>query len=333
MGLVAGPGLFRLILALAVLVSHVSKIEIGRIAVLLFFYLSGYWVTRLWRTRFSDGRLLAFYGSRFVRIWPLYIVSLVITVWILGGDLGLRNILILGVASKAPDPLYVSWSLDVELQFYLILPVAAWLLTKPWRAAQALLVVAVTAGGWWLNHLTGVVTVAQYLPAFVLGLLTWQYDWRPGPRAAALSLIAFLAGSALLAIRPETRIYLTEGEPDPLDWDVFAFLWMLPLLPYVAHSLTLPSGALDRRLGELSYPLYLIHMLVIVIAANLVGRDLGARVLACGLAVIVALVLYRLLDRPIDAWRQRVFEPKPLEPDPQGWRRDGRRAEANGKRI
>ena len=35
---------------------------------------------------------------------------------------------------------------------------------------------------------------------------------------------------------------------------------MIPLLPYVARSLTVKSSKLDRHLGNLSYPLYLVHL-------------------------------------------------------------------------
>jgi len=50
---IAPPGLFRFLLALAVVVSHLSKLDIGRMAVLLFFFLSGYWVSKIWITKFE----------------------------------------------------------------------------------------------------------------------------------------------------------------------------------------------------------------------------------------------------------------------------------------
>ena len=39
-----GPGVIRLILAALVMFSHMSRFQVGRIGVLLFFFLSGYWV-------------------------------------------------------------------------------------------------------------------------------------------------------------------------------------------------------------------------------------------------------------------------------------------------
>ncbi|HEX5264198.1 MAG TPA: hypothetical protein VFW13_11760, partial [Phenylobacterium sp.] len=51
---VVAPGAFRLILAAAVAVSHVSRLDIGRLAVLLFFFLSGYWTARIWAEKFQS---------------------------------------------------------------------------------------------------------------------------------------------------------------------------------------------------------------------------------------------------------------------------------------
>lgn len=125
-GLVVPPGLFRMLLALAVVVSHVSGWEIGRLAVLLFFFLSGYWVTHVWDAKFGQGRTWAFYGARFFRIYPLYLLALLGVALLGGKPLHWPNLTLLGVASAPDDPLAVSWSLDIELQFYLVLPLIVW---------------------------------------------------------------------------------------------------------------------------------------------------------------------------------------------------------------
>jgi peptidoglycan/LPS O-acetylase OafA/YrhL len=62
-----GPGAFRLLLALAVLVHHsVGFIACGAPAVYLFFVLSGYWVTLLWDRKYSGlaHPYLVFWSSR-----------------------------------------------------------------------------------------------------------------------------------------------------------------------------------------------------------------------------------------------------------------------------
>jgi peptidoglycan/LPS O-acetylase OafA/YrhL len=65
---------------------------------------------------------------------------------------------------------------------------------------------------------------------------------------------------------------------------------------------------IDRLVGELSYPLYLAHELVISVVfetlkAGPTGREIAVVVLAIGVAAAVWLVI----DRPVDAWRHRRF--------------------------
>src|SRR4051812_48778350 len=72
--LVMPPGAFRLLLAALVVASHITHFDIGRIAVLLFFYLSGYWVTKVWVEKFGQRNTLRFYAARYLRIAPLYLL-------------------------------------------------------------------------------------------------------------------------------------------------------------------------------------------------------------------------------------------------------------------
>lgn len=316
LGLTTKPGLFRLILALAVVASHVTGYEIGRLAVLMFFYLSGFWVSELWRNRFAPDRLLVFYGSRAFRIYPLYILCAVGAAIFTGEALQLANWSLLGVASTSHDPLSVSWSLDVEMQFYLLVPAIVWLLAKPWRTGQAILVALVTVAGWLAFWRFGIVTVAQYLPAFALGVLTSVHDWRPSKRLAHASLGLFAVFTLAAWALPITRTFLLKDLPDPFDRDIFGFLWMLPLVPYIAHSLRVRSDSPDRHLGNWSYPIYLVHAPVIAYARETMGAGVGPKALAVFAALAISGAVYLLVDRNVEKWRQRVFEPRPPSPLP-----------------
>lgn len=307
-GLVAAPGLFRAVLALAVVASHVSALEIGRLAVLMFFFLSGFWVTRLWETRYAPDRLAAFYGSRWFRIWPLYILCAAGAALAAGQALRPVDFSLLGIASSDRDPLYVAWSLDIELQFYLLLPALAWLLSRNGKVAATMVLAAATAAGWLAFWHFGIVTVAQYIPAFALGMITYLGKWQPSRRMAHLSLAAFLAFTVATHLIPYTSTFLVKDVPDPFHRDIFSFFWMLPILPYIAHSLTLPSGGVDRKLGDLSYPIYLVHAPIVMGLQQAFGVSTPIKVLAIGLSLAVAVAVYFLADRPFDAMRQMIFE-------------------------
>mgnify|MGYP001048317776 CR=1 FL=1 len=305
--MILAPGAFRLLLALAVMASHVSRWEVGRLAVLLFFFLSGYWVTRIWSSKFSMNRLGAFYGARYFRIAPMYLLVMSVTAALTGAPILLHNLTLLGVASVGKDPTGVSWSLDIELQFYLLVPFLVTLVATSPRTAVALCA-AVPLLGWFVLHPMGLVTLAQYLPAFMLGMFTSTQKYAPGRRMALTSLAAFGTATIALMLFPATFKLLDKLQPNFIDQDIFAFLWMLPLLPYVAHSLTLKSSSLDRHFGNLSYPLYLVHFPIILWAVEHFGEGPISKLLACGLSCIVALILYVLFDRPVDAIRLRIFE-------------------------
>ncbi|RAK66546.1 acyltransferase family protein [Phenylobacterium kunshanense] len=305
LGLVAPPGAFRLMLAFAVVLSHMSGFDVGRLAVLLFFFLSGYWTARIYQEKFGGNRVGLYYLSRYWRIAPLFFIITVAAAlarnqW---DDMGWTNLTLLGIASWGYDPTGVSWSLDVELQFYLLLPLALAFLV---RAPKVTLLASVVIGafGWWLHERHDIVTVAKFLPVFMLGALTHVAAWKPGNRSAMLSLGAFIAMTAVTAATP----FFRKSTPDPFDHDIWGMIWLLPLLPYVAHSLTIRSTSFDRHLGNLSYPLYLVHYPVIALMASAYGHGLPSKLATLVISVILAVLTYFLLDRPLDRIRVRVTE-------------------------
>ena len=134
---VLGPGLFRVMLALMVVASHMSNLEIGRPAVFIFFILSGFWVMRMFCEKYHSNRtVLPFYLSRLLRIGLPFLAAFLIywSVLLAQGtplDPSLaKGLLLLGVASHHQDVLGISWSLDIELQFYLMIPVLYLLLFR-----------------------------------------------------------------------------------------------------------------------------------------------------------------------------------------------------------
>jgi peptidoglycan/LPS O-acetylase OafA/YrhL len=298
-------------LATAVMVAHLSSLDIGRIAVLLFFYLSGYWVTKIWDEKFEGRDALRFYASRWLRIAPLYYLALLLAAAVVfHRAIPAPSLTLLGVASANGQPLPVAWSLDVELQFYLLLPLLAPLLGLR-GASAALVAAALVLAGWESFYLTdpwshwpgGVMTVFQYLPCFALGALTHRTGWKPTERTAMLSLGAFGAMTFITSLTPFIRT--TEV---PFDHDIYDFFWMLPLLPYVACSLAVRSSPLDRHLGNVSYPLYLIHAPMIVFIEMHVGRGLAPKAITFAAAMGLAVAIYWLIDRPMDRWRVALTE-------------------------
>lgn len=319
---VLAPGALRMILAMAVVVEHVSRLQLGGPAVMVFFMLSGYWVMRMYADyyRFARRPLLTFYLSRFLRIWMPYAIVLLLALAVYALVPGIGHgfpdwtaLTILGMASTGRDVIGITWSLDLELQFYLLLPLL-WLAmsslsSAPARWCFAALLILGSAAGWLLSWSMGIELVLAYLPLFVAGAAIHLHGLRAGGRAAALSVAAFaLVGLAFCAITP-LRPYLLYGMDNPVQNDLFAFLWPCLLLPFVAYNVRCPSDALDRHLGNLSYSLYLLHYPVIVILRDIVGRDftdLEKLLLLC-LMPVVAFVFYLAIDRRCERLRRDVI--------------------------
>lgn len=292
------PGAFRLFLAGLVMISHLSSASTGRIGVILFFLLSGYWISDLWRRQGKYG-IGMFFVNRFLRIWPLYIIAVLIASYALGRNLHIWNWTILGVAS-APDikPLGVEWSLDIEAQFYLLLP-----LVMIFRPAWWLIIPA-TVIGWLIVYYSGFHNVFMYLPAFGAGMMLYHCREAPLPVSWPIAVVGFVALTAMFALFHSGRAMLSNKIPDVMNEDIFAMIWAIPLVAYIGESLRLKSGKFDRHLGNLSFPLYLVHEPIIQIVAP---HNWTEKVAIIAGSFTVAVAFYWFIDTRIEAFRYALL--------------------------
>ena len=168
----ASPGAFRMALALSVFLHHTTSYNIGMSAVLIFFVLSGYWVTKMWAATYSKTRspYLTFVISRFWRIVPVFALCSGVT-WALLywrgetpahiGGLARQifsNLFILGYNALPYQANVPGWSLDMEMQFYLIAPLVIFLISKSIHVL-AIFVLTTVLSQW----LGGAATVAPFI--------------------------------------------------------------------------------------------------------------------------------------------------------------------------
>ncbi|WP_233417197.1 acyltransferase family protein [Halovulum marinum] len=322
--LLPGPGAVRLILALMIVAEHISGLRIGGPAFMAVFVLSGYWVARSWDLRYRQlpRPEATFWLSRILRLWPLYAVVFLGTTLVLAQVAGRYDpatwagLPILGLASHGLDRIGIAWSLDILLQFYLLLPLLWALAGRTGPAGAALWVLAAAAAGWALILATGLVLLPAFLPLFALGWAAHARGWRVplwGALAAGAGFV-LVAGAAL--VLPDWRGFVIGGSGSFGGDKLFALVWVLPLVPALLWSVRRPSGAADRLLGEIAYPVFLLHYPVIVTGRALLGRDYSApEKLALVAAVLAAaLVLHLVLGRPLEALRQRVVRGRAARP-------------------
>jgi peptidoglycan/LPS O-acetylase OafA/YrhL len=204
-----------------------------------------------------------------------------------------------------------AWSLSLEIMFYALAP----LLVR-----RSLSVVAAVIGA------------SLAVRAFVYVGLGYRYDpWSYRFFPAELAL--FLAGAvayriyARLRSRPRRTAWLAVG-----GGLLVAMVLITPYMPahsglvrlawqwglYAVATATIPclflltkSWRLDRYIGELSYPIYITHMLVLEFLPPALRRmGYGGRlwVICLAVTVVASVLLVHLVSAPVERFRQRRFE-------------------------
>lgn len=310
--LILSPGALRLALASTVLVYHYMNRwgaplywPIGGFAVYGFFFLSGYWVARLWDNKYSKCQypLWTFYLSRAWRIYPLATLATLLMFELGRGtwsDL-VRDIPILGkhLIDGMINP--INWTIALELQFYLIAPLL-FVLVRYKSMAWLLLLIGFV---FWMifGYEPKHVLVIYFLFLFVLGILYAKHPLhnlaiRAAPYSLAVVLLLGLGTSI-----PAVRVHL----PEP-GWTIHYLAIFLGIvgLPYVAASLSKISTASDRALGELAYPVYLFHIAGYVIAVGLSPDN--HLLIAVAMTTLLVFTVHVLIDRPLERLRHRFVD-------------------------
>jgi peptidoglycan/LPS O-acetylase OafA/YrhL len=292
-------------------------------AVLAFFILSGFVITEAATTYYRD-RPGAFVVNRALKILPAFVgalfVSVALHLWLtVDGRLsdgaaflakgdpqdvwGASSMLvnILSVLPLDPDfthrfvghepYLFVRyiWAVGVECLFYAAVAVSILAVTSKrvivWGLPAALLLYVVVSA----NHFH------QFTLYFLLGVLLF---FAVRDRAVRLYLAATLVG-VLLA--PHALAFTSK--PALLGLAVFA----VALIGLVYVRIPASLQTYDRRLGDLSYTLYLNHFVVLVVfSAYVETRGAGIWVLAIVLSVALAALAHIAFERPVAALRASV---------------------------
>ena len=313
----AHPGAFRMALALAVFLHHSTGFNIGMSAVLVFFVLSGYWVATMWAHTYAHTRApyATYLISRVWRITPVFALCSLIS-WILllvrqgrpdsVGNLAhqiFSNILILGYNSLPFQANVPGWSLDMEIQFYLVAPLIIFLISRSAYAVFVCLLISICSK--WLG---GGVTVAPFMYFFGIGVAAAILDLKPAPILARASLYATLAIIVFCLLLLGKNMIFREIDAPPLQ----AFssrsntLIAVSMIPWALYTVRQDSTPQDRMLGDLSYIFYLLHWSALGALHAGEGGNLH-RLIICVFALILTLaaswLIWFFYDQPINRRR------------------------------
>lgn len=336
----------RAVSILLVFVSHANLGHIvpGGLGVTLFFFISGYIITRLMLAEHAkQGKLdiSAFYTRRFFRLMPaLYVFMAVASVVLVLAGQGVAPADLASVAfyysnywsiygmfqvGTLGSPFPITWSLAIENHYYLVYPLLfAALVARPGRLLAVLTALLVVVLAWRLWLALGVGMAALPADRIYMGTDTRVDSILYGAAFAMLGTLRpdwirafghwawFAAGLLLLGF--------TLGFRD----DVFRETWRYSLqgiaIACMFQALVFERNVFQRVLsapllvyiGKISYSLYLYHWLVHeMLDAWLPGLGvLPHLALMTVFSFAAAHLSYRWIERSGLAWRDRLLGPR-----------------------
>ena len=320
-------GTYRFILAALVILSHtgfrVGDYNPGVVAVISFFILSGYVMTKLIDARYS---LLSdvplFYLDRTARLFPQFLVysfaTLIAMHLMTFSDVRLTECSARNVALNLlmiPLDFYFeigmdkcllipqAWTLGLELCFYLVVP---FFLLGIKSSKTRLLVCAASA----------VIFIAAFL-----GLIPtneFGYIWLPGTffifaigiataRPEKLDSMLPATAWALAIILFVTLLFDRQLFAEPYNRETVAGI--LIGVPAIRLLIKLPKSKLDETLGNLSYGMFLNHYLLIwwLQDGSMIRLDTWRwRFCLVGLSCVLSAVTFLGIERWFLRWRGRL---------------------------
>jgi peptidoglycan/LPS O-acetylase OafA/YrhL len=311
-------GYYRLILALLVTASHaglaIGRFNLGEIAVVSFFLMSGYVMTALIDRHYRDLRRVGhFYLDRALRLYPQFLVyslAMIAAAEIFGlrhqwmpapptltSDFAQLTMLPLAFSERFPNMLLPqAWSLGLELMFYAVFP----FFLIPGERMMA----AYASGLVFLFAFCGRISADWFayrlLPGvlfvFILGSWVRKPEIRLG--RAPLALGYALAVAALVV-----ALTIWPRRTSVCDM-LIGLVAGLPIVYGLSRARI--GGWWDGLAGDLSYGVFLNHMLLLPILERLLpDASAGLRfAVVTPISIALSYMTFQCIERPAIAWRR-----------------------------
>ena len=327
-------GIFRTVLALLVVLQHLGEVPIiGTYAVFGFYVLSGYLMTAIMHQNygFSAHGILKYAANRILRIYPIYWVACLLTLAliVLFGTSALSNfhsamrypatmneviknvfIIFPDLSSARLSP--PAWALTVELFFYALIGLGL---------SRNISVVIIWVSFSVLYHVTALSPI---------------FPWSDTYFSFAAASLPFSTGALIFFQRYRLRGFITQNQHPILVALVLSFavnylavdtltsreigfyfsylLCSMLVLVLSFLKLSITSKRVDKWIGDLSYPIYLMHYqvgflcLVFFQYIGFAGDFSSVTRLSIAMLAIIAIsqVIVALLQSPIDRVRNLV---------------------------
>ena len=216
-------------------------------------------------------------------------------------------------SGNALSPVPQAWSIGCELWFYLIAPFIVrrlWLVLA--LAAASLLIRAFMETHGFSGEPWNRAFFPSELIYFLLGVLAHHVylrfpDFRFPERHRQMLVAGALAGAFLIGPLGQLARHSRLIEA----FLTFApYLFLFAVLPCLFGATK--DSRIDSAVGELSYPLYMCHLLVYGLLAAVpvdfqafVGKTWGSALFNAGLVIVLAFAVERSIVLPMDRYRRR----------------------------
>ena len=294
--------------------------KIGWSGVDLFFVLSGFLISGiLLDNRHSDRYFRTFYGRRVFRIVPLYICFLIICIVLIRVStvnptwayLTFTQNFTMPITKSFDRYLDVTWSLAVEEQMYLLIPLTVWFCSRRTLAwicsflivASPIARLALQSMGPWRFVLTFL-----RLDAFAVGILlaivirdeALVAIMRTHKGALLMTFACLLAPLAWITMHPEAYRWLSLS--------FFAVFYGLCVLLAIFCKPRLLTNRIATTIGLSAYSLYLFHKLWLEAVQSVMGSTGKYSIAIAVIVTIIACwIVFYVFERPLIAFASRRF--------------------------
>lgn len=321
------------------------------LAVVFFFALSGFLITYLLmveKEKYNTVAVKQFYLRRVLRIWPLYYFLLFFTFVIIPfipdmaseqKNLPLQLLLygtffanLAYILDLFTIPIAVTWSVAVEEQFYLIWPLLSkysknihkmtWYVIIVFLGIKFLFFVLerfILPDNRLINILFGFVEITK-IDCMAIGALGAIYLYKNGTERLKcinkVYVISFLIFALLICIL-DIRTLLNKVYLGQLYNEIYAVIFTIVLL--LISSRERLANLLENKvtifLGNISYGIYMLHLIVVVLLAHLVKEYIHLQasfmnfvlfeIAVCIVTILVSWLSYEYFEKKFLALKKR----------------------------
>jgi peptidoglycan/LPS O-acetylase OafA/YrhL len=309
---------------------------VGKSGVFLFFVLSSFLLTLPFIQKGTDAArqefLLNYFVRRFFRIYPLYILYLLMA---LATTLTLSKVLGQSEAVGIPFSLSfddfvrqlmlmkglgVTWSILVEFRYYFVLPILALtfsviLKNKLLPSAILTLILIVVCQFIWpqAESRNNDPRLGPYLPIFFMGSLlavfhyNWQHTSLSNNKKAVMfvQIMGFICILIILGMIPSITSHIIGREISSdyyhTSFIQFGVLWSMVVLACIVGDGLIKKcfeNSILRYLGFISFSIYLLHVVVYALLYKLIHNIPLFGWITLGITIAVSHVSWLLIEKP-----------------------------------